>query len=365
MEITSNTVAGLDQTGKLLLSGKSSEKLFNAAEVPLAFGRIQSPESYKGKNAVKHGADLYAAGPFAAFSSCKPATAGKLVSGAGLPFDNGLWRIEIDKHGTLVIAFKGQQMTCIPVDKNKGAFKLLSSEIKSAGGLNFITLHYQLLEKDVQTVILNLVFAEQGDYAEIDLKYSPRNDFNAASKWNDFLALEMHADSAFDKVWRFNPNVRSLTDEDRTVSPYYIAAECSDGSCFSLMNTGASLYELERQNGTIRWLFHVSSESVFNRRMGIVFGSSDAFQLSRAWGQGLLNIEPEIAPLLKNVDWQGVSVEDFVTADTLLVSNLAGEDKELEINKNLFSSAKNMAGESIAHNSHLKLKPMELALIRI
>ena len=99
--------------------------------------------------------------------------------------------------------------------------------------------------------------------------------------------------------------------------------------------------------------------------MGIVFGSNDAFQLSRAWRQGLLNIEPEIVPLLKNVDWHGVSVEDFVKTDTLMVSNLSDENKELKINKNLFCRVENMLGESVADNSVLKLKPMELALIRI
>ncbi|MFA6568066.1 MAG: hypothetical protein WCS96_07630, partial [Victivallales bacterium] len=362
-EISSGVSADLEKAGKLLASGKSSGKLFNAAEVPLTFGRIQSPKPYEG-NAVRHGADIYAVGSFAAFSSSEPASAGKLVRRA-LPFDNGLWKIEPDRHGKLLISFKGQKMTCSPIDRKKGDFKLLSSEIESAGGLNFMKLHYQQVEKDVQTVILDLVFAEQGDYAEINLKYSPRSDFNVVSKWNDFLALEMQADSPLEKVWKFNPNVRSLTNEDRTASPYYIAAECLDGSCFSLMNTGASLYELDRKDGTVRWLFHVFGESVFNRRMGIVFGSRDAFQLSRAWSQGLLNMDPEIVPLLKNVDWTGVSVEDFITPDTLLVSNLADENKNLKIDKNLFSSAKNMLGESITGNSHLKLKPMELALIRI
>jgi hypothetical protein len=363
-EMTSGTAADLDRAWKMLAPGKSSRKLFNASEVPLAFGRIQSPGSCHGGNAVKRGADLYARGPFPAFSSCEPAASGNVVRKAALPLDNGLWRIEIDKHGKLLLAFKGQKISCIPVDKKKGAFELLSSQLERAGGLNFLTLRYQQGERNVQSVILDLVFAGQGDYAEINVNYTPRNDFSVESKWDDCLALEMHADSALGKVWRFNPNVRAVTHEDRTVSPYYIAAESSDGSCFSLMNDGASLYELDRKKGDIRWLFHVFGESVFNRRMGIVIGRSDVFQLSRAWGQGLLNMAPDILPLLKNVDWQGVSLEDFVAQDTLLVSNLAGEKRELKIDKGLFSSAKNLLGRSVAGNSHLKLEPMELALIR-
>ena len=364
-EITSDAVAELDKADKLLFAGKSTSKLFNAAEVPLAFGRIRAPESYRGANTVKQGADLYAVGPFPAFSSSDPAAANKRASGPQGAFDNGLWRLEIDKQGKLVVGFKGQKMTCIPVDRKAGPFKLLSSAMKRTGGLVFMTLHYQQLEREIQTVILDLVVAEQGDYAEINLKYSPRTDFNISSKWNDFLALEMQVDSPLAKVWRFNPNVRALTLEDRTVSPYYIAAESSDGGGFSLMNEGASLYELDRTNGAIRWLFHVFGESVFSRRMGIVFGQCDVFQLSRAWAQGLLNSDPALIPLLRKADWHGISVEDFVAADTLLISNLAEENTELKIVKRTYSSALNLLGESMVSNSRLKLKPMEMALIRV
>ena len=131
------------------------------------------------------------------------------------------------------------------------------------------------------------------------------------------------------------------------------------------MNEGASLYELNRKDGKVNWLFHVACETHHERRMGIALGKTDAFQLSRAWGQGLLNIKSEISPLLEDVDWQDVSVEDFVTPDTLLISNLSDRTSELKINKNLFSSAENMLGESITDSNHLKLKPMELALVHI
>ncbi len=364
-EITADAKAELDKAGLFLSEGKSSSKLFNAAEVPLAFGRIRAPESYRGANAVTHGADLYAVGPFPSFSSCEPAVADKRAVGQHATFDNGLWRIEVDKQGKLELGFKGQKMTCSPVDRKAGPFKLLNTAMKRSGGLVFMTLHYQQLEREIQTVILDLVVAEQGEYVEINLKYSPRTDFNISSKWNDFLALELQVALPLDKVWRFNPNVRTLTHEDRTVSPYYIAAESSDGGCFSLMNEGASLYELDRTNGSIRWLFHVFGEAVFNRRMGLVFGQSDVFQLSRAWGQGLLACEPDVLPILKQVDWQGISVEDFVKLDTLLISNLSNESRTVKVGNVSFRTGRNMLGKSIASKAVLKLKPMELALVQI
>jgi hypothetical protein len=78
-----------------------------------------------------------------------------------------------------------------------------------------------------------------------------------------------------------------------------------------------------------------------------------------------LNSEPTLIPLLSQVDWHGVSLEDFVTADTLLISNLTEENAELRIGNTLYSSALNLLGESIVSNSRLKLKPMEVALICI
>ena len=363
--LASGTAAALDKVGQLLRSGQSSGKLFNAAEVPLAFGRIQSPESYSGPNAARRGNALYATGPFPAFSSCEPAIAGQREKSLKLPFESGRWRIELDSQERLVIAFKGQKLSCIPIDRKNGPLSLLMSEIAREAGLIFVRLHYQHVETHVQTVLLDLVFSEQGDYAEINVKYSPRPDFQIIGKWSDFLALEIQGDSALENVWRFNPNVRALTREDRTVSPYYIGAELSDGSCFSLMNEGASLYEMDREKGAIRWLFHVFGESVFHRRMGIVFGISDAFQISRAWSQGLLVGEPKIIPLLEKTNWQGISVEDFVAPDTLLVSNLADGSRELEIPKNHYSRAENMLGENLAGNLHLQFQPMELGLIHL
>ena len=364
-EIISETTSEMDRAEELLHSNHLSENLFNAAEVPLVFGKIRSPESYCGKNTVSHGGDTYAAGPFPAFASCEPVGGGAPACEKTLPFEIGLWRVEAGDQGKIAIIFNGQRLTCIPVDNQKGAFKLLSSEMESAGGLNFLKLHYQLVGQEIQTVILDLVFADQGGYAEINLCYSPRSDFQVVNKWDDYLALEVQCDSGLAKVWRFNPNVRALTSERRTVSPYYLATELADCSSFSLMNEGCPLYDIDRENGTVRWLFHVFGESVFRRRMGIVFASKDVFQLSRAWGQGLLKSNPKVIPFLQNIDWRGVSLEDFVGPDTMLISNLAEEARALPIDLHLFSSAENMLGENVFIDSHLKLKPMELALVRI
>ena len=361
-EIASSVSCALNKVNEKI-AGENSLTLYNAAEAMLSFAKLKSSLKFDGKIAVHYDGKVYAIGPFKAFSSSE-ARAMSEMKDATLPFDNGIWKIEIES-SKIALSYKGQKFSFSPIDKKNGQFKLLKSELKKAGALNFAKFTWMLENPDVQTVLTSVVFSDDGDYAEINVKYSPRHSFDAAVKWSDYLALEFNTDSSIDSAFRFNPNVRSLSAENRVASPYYLAIESSDKTSASFMNEGASLYELDRKNGKVNWLFHVACETVHERRMGIAFGKTDAFQLSRAWGQGLLNIKSEISPLLEDVDWQDVSVEDFVTPDTLLISNLSGRNRELKINQNLFSSAENMLGENIVGKNNLKLKPMELALVHI
>ena len=361
-EIASSVSYTLNKVNEKI-AGENSTSLYNAAETTLSFASLKSSVKFDGKCAVQYDGKTFAVGPFKAFSSSEPTDAPEMKD-AVLPFDNGIWKIGIES-SKIALNYKGQKLTFSPVDKRNGQFKLFKSELKRSGTLNFAKFTWMIENPDVQTVLTTIVFSDEGDYAEINVKYSPRNSFDTADKWSDYLALEFDTVSSIDKAFRFNPNVRSLTAENRVASPYYLAIESSDNTSASFMNEGASLYELNRKDGKVNWLFHVACETHHERRMGIALGKTDAFQLSRAWGQGLLNIKSEISPLLEDVDWQDVSVEDFVTPDTLLISNLSDRTSELKINKNLFSSAENMLGESITDSNHLKLKPMELALVHI
>jgi hypothetical protein len=65
--------------------------------------------------------------------------------------------------------------------------------------------------------------------------------------------------------------------------------------------------------------------------MGLVFDTDDAFLLSRAWSQGVLGTNPAALgnPLHKVSAWKDISIEDFISPDTLLVSNLKDSDNTL------------------------------------
>jgi hypothetical protein len=343
------------------ISGDAACVLFNAAEVPLCFARIRYPELFSGKGLIRHGNAVYAAGTFKAFAAVTPDMVDELKD-ANLPFDNGVWKIAADA-SRINIGYKGERMSFAPVDKKHGRFELISSGLKKAGSLNFVEFLWVLKEPLLQSLMTTLVFSDDGDYCEISVKYSPRSDFDAVTKWNDCLALEFDAGSELKDVFRFNPNVRAVTCEDKIASPYYLSVASSAGHVASFMNEGAPLYELDRVGGKVSWVFHAACETVHERRMALVFGKDDAFLLSRAWGQGLIPTGAVKEDFPAGTEWEGISVEDFTSPDTMLVSNLHSCDHEF-----IFANAacaKNMCGESVLNDSRIRLKPFEMAQIII
>lgn len=365
-EIASAVSCSLNKT-KEKIAGAKSSTMYNASETMLGFARFKSCVNVDGKGIVSHDGSVYAAGPFKAFSSSELAASIEMKDSA-LPFDNGVWKIQVDSL-KIVVSYNGQKISFSPVDKKCGRFKLFKVELKQAGTLNFAKFTWMLEEAGIQTVSTTIIFNEDSDYAEIAVKYSARNNFDAADKWSDYLALEFDTGSAIDNAFRFNPNVRSLTAENRVASPYYLATESAAGNAVSFMNEGASLYELDREGGKVNWLFHVACESVYERRMGIAFGKTDAFQLSRAWGQGVIEVAGITDDWLSRQNWNGISAEDFVESDIMLISNIKSCKNDLPIDDTRLIAARNMAGESIiasdANSRNLRLREFELALIKI
>ena len=351
-EFVADTEAALGEAAALIRPRTAPQKLFNASEVPLAFARVRDD-------------GRYALGPFPAFSARAPATRAATARACKLPLNHGRWRVAIDREGRLCLTHKGQTIRGRPMDRKLGPFSHVASRAEHRGGLLFVTLQYQRRDREIQTVDIELVLAEAGDYAELNVTYAPRTDLGVQRKWGDFLAIEWTLDTALGRVWRFNPNVRSETREDRTASSYYLGLETTAGAQVSLMNEGAMLYELERERGVVRWLFHVQDERTHTRRMGVVFGRSDAFQLARAWSQGVYAANPELPRLLTALDWRGISVEDWVAPGALLVSNLGNEARTIRIPPRALRGARNLVGQSIIKRGQLTLKPMELALLRV
>lgn len=344
--------AALEEAAALIQSRTPAKKLFNASEVPLAFARVRGDAGH-------------ALGPFPSFAARAPRNRTAKAGACRLPFDNGYWRVEVDRAGQLCLTYQGQTIRGRPVDRKLGHFDHVATRAERRGGLLFVNLQYRRRDREIQTVDLDLVLAETGDYVEIGVAYAPRTDFDVAPKWGDFLALEWTIDAALSRVWRFNPNVRSETQEVRTASPYYLGMETAKNAQVSLMNEGAMLYELERERGVVRWLFHVQGESVQSRRMGVVFGRSEVFQLARAWSQGVCTAEPELPQLLTHTDWRGVSVEDWVAPGSLLVSNLEDREHTLQIPRGSVRRVRNLLGTSIIRKGLMTLKPMELAIVKV
>lgn len=351
-EITSNFDKNVQK-----ISGEGAGELYNAAEVALGFARVKYPALFSGKGTVCHGNAVYAAGPFGAFSAARPTVAGELTN-AG----NCNWEVRAEG-STVAIGYKSNKILFAPVDRKRGRFELFKSELKKDGVLNFAQFFWISQNPHLQLVLTSVVFADGCDYVEIDVQYSPRNDFDVVSKWDDYLALEFSAGAGLKNVFRFNPNVSSLTSENRVASPYCLVVETAAGNAASFMNEGAVLYELDRENGKINWVFHVACETVRERRMALAFGKKDPFRLSRAWGQGVLPLNALNNQFLTEQNWDGLSVEDLIEPDTVLVSNLKDTDVECPLIN--IVSAENMAGEKVLNNSKIKLKPFELALIKL
>jgi len=342
------------------IAGAAPALLFNAAEVPLSFGRVRYPERFAGGGSVPFVGAVYAAGPFPAFDAVAPAAAGPLTRHE-LPCVHGTWTLQA-ADGRVGLEIGGRQARFAPVDRRHGAFELRGAELKRAGSLLFAEFWWTLSAPRLQAVVTSVVLSEAGDYAEVGARYAPRLDFDVRSKWTDYLALEWSLGATLDEVVRFNPNVSAPTREDRVVSPCVLEVAAAACGGLAFLNEGEAAYEVDRGGGRVRWLFHVACETVHERRMAVAFGGGDAFRLSRAWGQGLLPVAGVADRFLAAQDWRGISVEDCLDADTLLVSNLL--DREHTVDLGAGAAGRPLVSENTQAASTLRLRPFEIGLIR-
>ena len=347
------------QAGRLCPGGAA--RLFNAAEVPLAFGRVRHPEAFSGTGLVTQGAHAYAAGAFEAFAAAPPLAPGA-PSEAALPYADGNWALCTDPAG-LGIRCGTQQVSLAVVDRRHGRFEHVRTTVRTLRWLTIAESLWMRKTPELQSVVTTTVFSPVGEYCEVSVAYAPRQSFDAVAKWDDYLAVEVSLAAPLGDVVRFNPNVRSITAEDRVISPFVLDVATGRGPALSFLNEGAAAYELDRANGRVRWIFHVACESVHERRMAVAFDSRQAFQLSRAWSQGLLPLEAVADGFLAERNWDGISVEDVIAPDTLLVSNLRDTVHEMALGAG--ASGACLGPEAPVQRSHLRLEPFGIGLIQL
>lgn len=358
-EISGRIVEKINSLEKELCRGKGVAQFFNPSEVTLPFTAV-CPEIPGSKNYLRN---VPAMGTVPI-----PSSAGTYKT-VPLPIRKGKWLLDMDADGAMCISYGGANVRCRPVDRQRGYSKLVESEAFECDGMNIVRINYLCDSENVQTVLLKVVFAEDSPFIEFNLSYAPRNNFDPLVRWNDYLALEIDFGQRLEKVWRFNPNVRSLSAENRIASPYYLAVETSDSRQASLINEGSFLYELDRASGKVNWLFHVANETVAKRRMGFVFGTDDAFMLSRAWSQGVTVVkaaEPQaVLKTLANFNGQ-ISLEDFVAPDTLLISNLKDKEVGVDVESGLLEAVDMVGGNLMTSDGRkLCLNALEMAMLKI
>jgi hypothetical protein len=283
---------------------------------------------------------------------------------AEFPLDFADWSFDFDPAGRLLISKEGSTLACAPIDRKNGLFELIDSKIATTPDSITIRMNHMLAGDAVQTVLTDVKCAKHANFAEFDLRYAPRGDFDAKDKWSDYLALEVDCGAPLEKIWRFNPNVVSETRENRVASPCFLTVETKAGKKLSILNEGAFLYELDRGTGKVNWLAHVACETVHKRGMAILFGDYEPLSFSRGWSarrNGLPVRTNSDSPLFEFIEAHAeISFECFTSPATVLISNLT--NREITLPSPASLSIANLAGENIVSGGNLNLKPFELAL---
>jgi len=310
------------------LGGAEPTLLLNAAEVALSFARVRQADRFSG-SLIEIGGQRYAGGGFPPWQAVPPAALA-LADRAGIPAEWGVWRLGT-ADDALALTCNGQSASLRVVDAAHGVFTLGAVRVRAAGSLLTIELSFDLKRDFLQSAVLDVTLDGAGTLAEVGIRHAPGRGFDPARRATDYLAVEVQLPTPVAKVWRFNPNVRSTSVEDFLASPYFLAVEDVHGEALSLMNEGAMVYRIARQRGRVHACFHVADETCWQRRMALAFGTADAFQLSRAWSQGLLPVSAE--PKRNLADWfcdgwAGLSAEGFAADGRMLLSNLRDDGAE-------------------------------------
>ena len=351
------------------LLAEGSATLLNASGAGLPFARVVHPELYAGAGLVRHRGVPYAVGPFPALAAAPASGTEAEWADAALPLELGQWRVAVDDGGWLRLAFGDATVGCVPVDSRLGEFRLQRASASTCGPLASIRMAYELAEEGVQTVLADALLHRDSPMAEVSVRYASGRDFDRRDRWGDCLALELDCPAPVRAVWRFNPNVRAETNEDRIVSPYYLATESGPGQAVCFLNEGACFYATDRAGGRVRWLFHVADETQLHRRLALVLGRAEALELSRGWSMGVAPAPPLRRSLPKlREGWGSVSAETLVDDDTLLVSNLLAETRLLTFEDAAGLDLRDAAGQSMVSSREgdamsCRMGPFELGVL--
>ncbi len=345
------------------LAGGGGTLLYNASGVTLAYARVRTPGVWRGPELPAHRGKPLACGPFAPFSAGSPGKTETVWNSSALPLSCGRWKAEIMQDSRISLSYSGQSVYAAPVDKLRGYFTLLKTQARICGPFAALELIFAHADGHAQIVKVDMLLHEDASFAEFAVSYAPRGGFSVRNRWEDYLALEFQCGAPLDTLWRFNPNVRSVTGENRIASPCYLAAAPKGSNPIALLNEGSFLYEADRNGGILRWLFHVASETRTERRMAVAFGADNAFELSRAWSQGLAPLEQfklEI-PMPEGTDRESLCAEIFTSDGALLVSNLKDKPVEFKLPEGL--SLRRICGVSAPETRSSALEPFELAFL--
>ncbi len=354
----------LDDVQRGMVGDGGARMLYNASGVSLPYARVRHGKHHRGAGLIAYHGETLAVGPFAPFGT-SPATAlDDIWRPAALPLACGCWKIARDSSGEICLACDGTEVSCAPVDKRRGRFSLLKAEVHRCGPLVALNLTWAQ-EEEAQLVQVDLLLHQEASFAEFGVKYAPREDFDQADRWSDYLALEVKCTGAIETVWRFNPNVRSVTAEDRIASPNYLAVRAGNIPPVAFMNEGSFLYETDRAAGTVRWLFHVADEHCHHRRMALAFGADEALELSRAWSQGVVPLRPCIRAMPDSIDWSKISAETFTRDAALLISNTREQTACFSLPEGLSfqNVCGNVHGQWDGHALRCTLGAFEIALV--
>ncbi len=336
---------------------EKSEVLFNASESPLAFAKIRHPEMFFANGLVEINSVFYATGDFPALGHAMPDKCE--LQSTGFPVQSGSWKVAAD-NSWITLEHINKSCRFRVMDKQLGSFNVYSVQAEKAGNLNIIKLKLDHDSGQLQTVNMTLLFSAVSDYAEVNLQYCPRNNFETFDKWQDYLSIEFDC-GGIEELVQFNPNVYSVAHKNKISSPYCLIVKNAYGK-IGLLNEGATLYEVDRNKKLIRWLFHVDCESVRKRRMAINFGNTDSFLLSRAWSTGLVPFDNCAEKYFSGELPEGISIENVIDSGTYLISNLKNTENTFAI-KNGYT-VESFAGKIASKNGIATLKPFEIGLIK-
>jgi hypothetical protein len=200
-------------------------------------------------------------------------------------------------------------------------------------------------------LIMEGITTETADYIEWNLRYVCQEQFEEFCRWNDFLGLAFEYENTT-AIRNFVPSMMNETKDERIIT----------SSCLELVDRYSLLFpgvgNFRREDGKLYWLFHVASETVYERRMIVSFGSEMPALLSRGLQSGLIPAAgiPETFPLFMG---ENISLECRIEPGKWLISNVSDRRNTVQVFGNYAVFA--MDGTEI---SDKVLLPWQIAILK-